>query len=454
MVVYEFGAFRLDAERLLLYLNGAPVALGPRVVETLLALVERAGEIVSKRELLERVWPSGYIEESNLTQNVYVLRKLLRQHGCDGAIETLARRGYRFTASVRKREASETPTMQRPRWRVATFSGAAALIAAFGFVAWTYGLSHEAPRPVMSTEARLYALGSFYTTIRSQYALQRSVAVFTRAIAANPYGARDYAARAASYALTADNGYGNAARDRALAEADVRRSLALDPKCGRAYGVRGLLALDARDMRAAVGYLTTAVAYAPRDADAHEWYGVALLYEGSTNAAAAQLRLSQQLNPLSIATISWIASIAYLEHRYGDAISYANQGLMVAPSRRNLLITLGLAQEARGQYASAIESFSKYAGACAGCKAEGAALLAYAYARLGQERKARSELTIAQDGIARPADLALALVLTGGDGAGLHEVVRRMTSVDRALLAEDPRFTLLPSSDMRALEQG
>ena len=78
MSVYEFGPFHLDAERLLLVENGKPMQLGPKVVETLLAMVERDGEIVSKQALLDRIWPEGYVDEANLAQNVYVLRKALR----------------------------------------------------------------------------------------------------------------------------------------------------------------------------------------------------------------------------------------------------------------------------------------------------------------------------------------------------------------------------------------
>ena len=57
MSLYEFGPFQLDVERLLLLHEGAPVALGPKVVETLLALVEHPGEVLAKGALLDRIWP-------------------------------------------------------------------------------------------------------------------------------------------------------------------------------------------------------------------------------------------------------------------------------------------------------------------------------------------------------------------------------------------------------------
>src|ERR1700729_2475134 len=105
MSLYEFGPFQLDAERLLLLDRGAPMPIGPKVVETLLALIEHPGEVLTKSALLDRIWPEGYVDEANLAQNVYVLRKVLRGRWDVEAIETIPRRGYRFVAPVTRVEA-------------------------------------------------------------------------------------------------------------------------------------------------------------------------------------------------------------------------------------------------------------------------------------------------------------------------------------------------------------
>jgi DNA-binding winged helix-turn-helix (wHTH) protein/TolB-like protein/Flp pilus assembly protein TadD len=100
---YEFGPFRIDPLQRVLFREGKPVSLPPKVFETLLALVERRGQIVDKDKLLEDVWPETYVEENNLTQNISALRKTL---GDDRRgqryIETIPRRGYRFSAEVRE----------------------------------------------------------------------------------------------------------------------------------------------------------------------------------------------------------------------------------------------------------------------------------------------------------------------------------------------------------------
>ena len=91
----RFGDFTLDAARSVLYHRGAAVALGPKPVALLALLAQRAGSLASKDELMDALWPNGFVEEGNLTQYVYLLRGTLRDGGFPNAIETVPRRGYR-----------------------------------------------------------------------------------------------------------------------------------------------------------------------------------------------------------------------------------------------------------------------------------------------------------------------------------------------------------------------
>ena len=99
--VVSFGPFSLAASERLLTKDGAPVELGARSLDILIALLSRPNEVVSKRELLARVWPDVTVEESSLRFHIASLRKALGD-GKDGAryITTLAGRGYCFVASV------------------------------------------------------------------------------------------------------------------------------------------------------------------------------------------------------------------------------------------------------------------------------------------------------------------------------------------------------------------
>jgi len=100
---YEFGPFRLDATERTLLRGNEPIALTPKAIETLIALVENSGHIVDKDDLMKAVWPDSFVEEGSLTRNISVLRKILNSEQREGQyIETLPRRGYRFVAPVRE----------------------------------------------------------------------------------------------------------------------------------------------------------------------------------------------------------------------------------------------------------------------------------------------------------------------------------------------------------------
>src|SRR5574341_1009022 len=96
---FEFGPFRLDVADRLLLKDGEFMPLKRKAVETLIILVERRGEVVSKDELIQTLWPDSFVEESNLSQYIYLLRKAL---GEGEYIQTLSGRGYRFTMEVRE----------------------------------------------------------------------------------------------------------------------------------------------------------------------------------------------------------------------------------------------------------------------------------------------------------------------------------------------------------------
>jgi eukaryotic-like serine/threonine-protein kinase len=98
--MYRFGAFCVDATRRLLIRGDQPVPVTGRAFDVLLALLDRAGQTVDKDDLLRTVWPDTLVEESNLSQQIFTLRKLLGQRTDDLYIATVPRRGYRFVAPV------------------------------------------------------------------------------------------------------------------------------------------------------------------------------------------------------------------------------------------------------------------------------------------------------------------------------------------------------------------
>src|SRR5580765_9054910 len=101
---YRFGPFELQPDNRRLLKDGATISLRPRAFDLLAALVDRAGHLVTKDELLDQVWPKMVVEEAALHVQVSVLRKVL---GAD-AITTVSGHGYRFTLPVTKDDAGAT----------------------------------------------------------------------------------------------------------------------------------------------------------------------------------------------------------------------------------------------------------------------------------------------------------------------------------------------------------
>ena len=106
---YEFGAYRLDTQGRMLFREGVHVALPPKVAELLVALVQGEGSVLTREQLLQRLWSDTVVEEGSLTSHISMLRKVLGE-GPNGQdfIETIPKRGYRFVASV-KRAGSGAP---------------------------------------------------------------------------------------------------------------------------------------------------------------------------------------------------------------------------------------------------------------------------------------------------------------------------------------------------------
>lgn len=120
--VYEFGDFRLDPAKRLLWRADAEVPLTPRVFQTLLYLVEHHDTVLDKERLMEAVWPDSIVEENNLTQNISTLRRVFGETpGSRQYIATVPGRGYRFVARIKTREADAGPQRQRiPEAAIAT----------------------------------------------------------------------------------------------------------------------------------------------------------------------------------------------------------------------------------------------------------------------------------------------------------------------------------------------
>ncbi len=162
--LYEFGPFRLDPSRRLLLRENQPVPLQPKAFETLLALVRTSEQVILKDDLMKIVWPDTFVEESNLAQNVFVLRKALGETaGEHRYIVTIPGRGYRFAEKVRVIAVDDTLAVEthartrlvieesRPRRMPAIWiAGVVALLGLGGIAAYRYS---RPTQPALAVDA-------------------------------------------------------------------------------------------------------------------------------------------------------------------------------------------------------------------------------------------------------------------------------------------------------------
>lgn len=140
--LYEFGQFSVDAVSRTLKRQGELIALAPRVFDTLFLLVTRHGQVLTKREMLDAVWQDAFVEEGNLTQNIYTLRKTLGKQPDGGEwIETLPRKGYVFSGDVKTASEDvesllESPDVQRSRFKTVRLGLALLLLLVLAVAAY------------------------------------------------------------------------------------------------------------------------------------------------------------------------------------------------------------------------------------------------------------------------------------------------------------------------------
>ena len=472
MTIYRFGPFRLEREQLLLLLDGAPLPLGPKVVETLLALIEHPGEVLGKAELLNRIWPEGFVEEANLAQNIYVIRKTLRAHWDSTAIETVPRRGYRFTGEVsveRSQHAHvahpavlpEEPALPPPplpasrrvslRYRfAAAFAAVLALGVGTGLIA--VARSHAAAPSTQGLSpagARLYAMGKYYWNQRTPDGIAKSERYFAAVLHSDPKDARGYAGLASAYAIEGDYGYRPLSKAEALRRADAyaTQALRIDPNSAEAHAVLGLVAVDRHRTAQGQAEYRRAIALDARYAPAHQWYGTSLLLDGKGEAAYQELQKAANLDPESVAATDWLSQAAYMARRYRDALDYAHQALDLSPHRYGVYQTIGMASAALGDYREAIAAYQTYGQSCGRCRLQAAALLAQVYAATHDYSRAQSELRVAELGVAArriaPDNVVAALAAMGRRDEALRILRQAKAAEPGALLAIDPRMEAL-----------
>jgi DNA-binding winged helix-turn-helix (wHTH) protein/Tfp pilus assembly protein PilF len=295
---FRFGDYEIDSAERLLRRAGVVVPLGSRATAALLALLERPGRLLSKQELLERLWPDAVVEENNLDQCISALRKALEDSPrAPRFLETMARRGYRFIAKTHTAE----PLRRGPETTSGTLAEA------------------------------LVLEGRFHSNQLNQTAFEAGLRCADAAVALSPDSAAAWEGLAYHSMMGVDlfespgTAFGRA-RDAA------QRALALDQACAGAWSVLGQVRhwYD-RDLRGAEEAHRRAVALDPDSATAERLYAWNLVLNGRFDEATLRLARAAERDPQALENLVFAPATQWFARRFQSALEGARQGLLLYP---------------------------------------------------------------------------------------------------------------------------
>jgi len=383
---YDFGPFVVDVGKRLLLRANEPVPLAPKVLETLLALIENRERVLSKDELLTLVWGDTVVEEGGLTRNVSMLRKALGEKPEDHQyIVTVPARGYRFVAEVRERwrngdaATTDVPAPLKPDGSLWVRSarrwiGLGLAVLTLGFL--TYVVLRPAPVPDQSqSPAQIDSVATEDLLLRARYLsvrttdadTQAAIALLQQAIALNPRFAVAYADLAAAYVtrltFVASEETGNL-EQKAFAAAE--KALALDPNLAEAYMARGDLLWTHSQRFAherAAQEFRRAVNLKPRSDQAHRRLARLYVHLGFFEKALEHADIALAINPSNAQALNSRAQALLWMGQDEEALTVLSSipgpvlPELVEANTAFVLLRLGRQKEAWAQLERALHTF-------------------------------------------------------------------------------------------------
>jgi DNA-binding winged helix-turn-helix (wHTH) protein/tetratricopeptide (TPR) repeat protein len=390
---YEFGPFRVDVANLLLFRDGQPLSLAPKAVETLIALVQHGGQLVKKDDLIRIVWSDRIVDESNLSQNIYLLRKTLGD-GSNGknCIETVPRRGYRFVGEVRECNATGTDLIFAGRteiqpvleshngiieqsdsrsldyrsshttrslnrgWRLMVFLAGTAVVtlATFSYFAFFRrpGIS-ETKATLLKTrvgavsegfsEQHLttnsdaygaYIQGRYYWGKQTTPALEQAIQQYQEALRYDPNYALPYAGLAEAYALLGshyDSAELSPSDAMSKAKAAALKSIEMNDAVAETHTALGaIMERYDWDWSGAEREFKRAIELNPNYAHAHQEYSLYLSAVG--RSAEAEMKRAEELDPTSQSIGKDMGDLFYLARDYEKALEQYRLTLKIDPT--------------------------------------------------------------------------------------------------------------------------
>lgn len=361
--VYEFGDFRLNVdEHTFERIDGTPNgSLPEKAFQTLAYLVRNHGHLVTKKELLDEIWPDSFVEENNLDKSIHAIRQVLGERpGEQIYIETVRKHGYRFVAEVARidhaGERDQRPAKLSDSNVVKSFpaglpksrktdSGTHVIVE---LAAWRKLEEHTETKPkpfpavadvdsgnisVEPTNAfQACQLASYHFNQMTPPDMMKSRALLEEALRLDANFAPAHAAFAKQLVQEVVTGFQEPAVAYPKARESLSRAFELDPNSAENYTVSGFVGLLSEwDFAGAAQNLRRALEINPHHAFANTWLGTVFMFKDQFDEAEPYLTLGSELDQTSLANQHLLAISRFLARRYDDAIAECDKMLAVYP---------------------------------------------------------------------------------------------------------------------------
>ena len=377
-VCYRFKSFLLNVGERQLLRDGEPVALTPKVFDTLVYLVENAGHLIEKSELMGSVWPDSNVEEGNLSRSIHALRRALGQDDNGNRfIETVPTKGYRFVADVslvqRGNDAAEgsfsnalpagrSVNRNHPRARNLFLIGGLIVIAAVTS-GWYAGIFRPTDPQVTSRTGQSqngqaynhYRQGRLLNDRKLPNDREAALAEFEKAISLDPRYAAAYAGKADA---KLSKFWGSGAHDDVVqSRAAALKAIDLDPGNSHAYTILCRIKYTYDwDFTGAEKDCRKAIELDPSSADARHEFAMGLVSQGRGSEALAEIDAAIALSPTSYYK-GQKGIILYFLRKYDAAIEQLEQIRSTDPQFRHGVHRLIEAYESKSDHANAFRVY-------------------------------------------------------------------------------------------------
>jgi DNA-binding winged helix-turn-helix (wHTH) protein/Tfp pilus assembly protein PilF len=324
--VYQFGPFTLDAGRRRLLRHGEIITVPPKALDVLHVLLDNRGRTVDKGDLMSRVWRDAIVEEANLTQSVFVLRRALGDEPSDPQyISTVARRGYRFVGNVS--ETGSEPLLNERR---------------------------RVHRTASLEAYHAYVKGRHYWSKRDVDGVRAALGYFRQAIDLDPTYALAYVGLAECFLVLRGHSWPCAPDALLTAKAAASRALEIDDTIGEAHAALGLIRMTSEwNWVGAEQSFGCAIELAPDYATARNWWANYLAAQGRFDDAIREAAEAVRLDPLSVTWRMGVGHMLFLARRYAESVDTELSALEMDPQFWLAHWVLGLAYEQLGDLSRA-----------------------------------------------------------------------------------------------------